>query len=117
MAKRDLHVLIVEDSADDTQLMLREVERGGYSVFYERVETKADMQAALSRQAWDIILSDYSMPSFSALAALETLKAVETDTFREFTLPVIGILTFTSALDIQKSVRPSSSVPTAMATG
>ncbi len=55
--------------------MLREVERGGYSVFYERVETKADMQAALSRQAWDIILSDYSMPSFSALAALETLKA------------------------------------------
>ena len=75
MAKRDLHVLIVEDSADDTQLMLREIERGGYSVFYERVETKADMQAALSRQYWDMILSDYSMPRFSAMAALETLKA------------------------------------------
>ena len=75
MAKQDLHVLIVEDSADDTQLMLREIERGGYSVFYERVETKADMQAALSRQHWDMILSDYSMPRFSAMAALETLKA------------------------------------------
>jgi PAS domain S-box-containing protein len=75
MAKRELHVLIVEDSADDTQLMLREIERGGYSVLYERVETKADMQAALSRRHWDMILSDYSLPRFSAMAALETLKA------------------------------------------
>src|SRR5687767_7922959 len=74
MVKRDLNVLIVEDSADDTQLILREIERGGYFVFYERVETKADMQAALLRQPWDMILSDYSMPRFSALAALETLK-------------------------------------------
>lgn len=79
MVKRALNVLIVEDSADDTQLMLREIEQGGYSVFYERVETKADMQAALSRRPWDIILSDYSMPRFSALAALETLKASELD--------------------------------------
>jgi PAS domain S-box-containing protein len=39
------------------------------------VETKADMQAALSRQHWDMILSDYSMPRFSAMAALETLKS------------------------------------------
>ena len=57
------------------QLMLLEIKRGGYAVFSERVETKADMQAALSRQSWDIILSDYSMPKFSAMAALETLKA------------------------------------------
>ena len=75
MVKRDLTVLIVEDSADDTQLMLREIKRGGYTVFSERVETKAGMQEALSRQPWDIILSDYSMPHFSAMAALETLKA------------------------------------------
>ena len=75
MLKQDLNVLIVEDSADDTQLMLREIQRGGYVVFSARVETKADMQAALSRHPWDIILSDYSMPKFSAMAALETLKA------------------------------------------
>jgi PAS domain S-box-containing protein len=75
MVTQDLNVLIVEDSADDTQLMLREIKRGGYVVYSERVETKADMQAALSRQPWDIILSDYSMPKFSAMAALETLKA------------------------------------------
>ena len=75
MVKRDLNVLIVEDAEDDAHLMLHEVKRGGYSVYSERVETKKDMQAALSSRPWDIILSDYSMPHFSAMAALETLKA------------------------------------------
>lgn len=75
MEKQALNVLIVEDSANDTELILLEIKRGGYVVHSERVETKADMQSALSRQPWDIILSDYSMPRFSAMAALETLKA------------------------------------------
>ena len=74
MAKRELNVLIVEDSEDDARLMLHEIRRGGYTVFSERVETKADIEAALSRQPWDIILSDYSMPQFSAMGALATLK-------------------------------------------
>jgi len=75
MDKRELNILIVEDSDDDAQLMLREVQRGGYTLVAERVETKADMQAALAYHKWDIILSDYSMPEFSAMGALETLKA------------------------------------------
>ncbi|HJQ15223.1 MAG TPA: response regulator, partial [Anaerolineales bacterium] len=69
-----LHVLIVEDSLDDAELIIREIQRGGYEVDWERVETKPAMQVALSRQRWDIILSDYSLPQFSALAALATLK-------------------------------------------
>src|SRR5688500_15707863 len=74
MANRELNILIVEDSEDDAQLILREIKRGGYTVFSERVETKADMQSALSRRTWDIILSDFTMPQFSAMAALTTLK-------------------------------------------
>ena len=69
-----LHVLVIEDAVDDAELIVREIRRGGYEVDWERVETKSDMQAALLRQKWDIILSDYSMPQFSALAALATLK-------------------------------------------
>ncbi len=75
MTKQLLRVLIAEDSADDAELILREIRNGGYEVDYERVETKAGMQDALSRRSWDIILSDYSMPHFSAMHALETLKA------------------------------------------
>ena len=71
----ELRVLIVEDSDDDAQLMLREIRQGGYAVQSERVQTQADMEAALARQPWDLILSDYTMPHFSAMGALETLKA------------------------------------------
>jgi PAS domain S-box-containing protein len=69
-----LHILIIEDWVDDAELIVQEIRRGGYEVDWEQVETKSGMQAALARQKWDIILSDYSMPQFSALSALATLK-------------------------------------------
>jgi diguanylate cyclase (GGDEF)-like protein len=75
-----LRVLIVEDSEDDAELLAIELERGGYSIVHHRVDNKADMQTALQHsQAWDIILADYSMPQFSAIAALELLKECELD--------------------------------------
>ncbi|MEW5957487.1 MAG: PAS domain S-box protein [Chloroflexota bacterium] len=70
-----LRILIVEDSEDDTLLLLRELRRGGYDPIYERVETAATMQAALARQSWDIVVADFSMPHFSAPAALTLLQA------------------------------------------
>jgi len=67
-------VLIVEDSEDDMLLLVRELRRGGYDPTFERVETAAAMRAALDQQKWDIVLSDYSMPRFSAPAALALLQ-------------------------------------------
>ena len=77
---RSLHVLIVEDSENDTQLLLRELQRSGYGVEYERVQTRQEMEEALSRRTWNIILCDYTMPRFSAIDALATLKASGADT-------------------------------------
>ena len=75
-----LRVLIVEDSEDDAELLAIELERGGYSVIHHRVETKEEMEAALKKSpAWDIVLADYSMPKFSAIAALNLLKEWELD--------------------------------------
>ena len=74
-----LKVLIVEDSPDDAALVLRELRRGGYEPVSERVETAEAMNAALERAEWDVILSDYTMPHFSALQALETLKSKQLD--------------------------------------
>lgn len=73
--KSPLRVLVVEDSRDDAELIIREVRRAGYTVEYERVETKPSMETVLSSHPWDVVLSDWSMPRFSAMAALETLKA------------------------------------------
>lgn len=75
-----LRVLIIEDSEDDAELLAIELERGGYEVIHRRVDTKADMQAALQESLpWDIVLADYSMPQFSAIAALDLLKEWELD--------------------------------------
>src|SRR6266705_2420187 len=70
-----LRVLIAEDSEDDTQLLVRELKRGGYDPVYERVASAAGMTAALDRQQWDLVIGDYSMPRFSGTAALALVRA------------------------------------------
>ena len=69
-----LHVLVVEDSEDDLALLLRELRRNGYAPSALRVETPQAMEQALDSQEWDLILSDYSLPNFSAPDALELMK-------------------------------------------
>jgi PAS domain S-box-containing protein len=70
-----LRCLLVEDSEDDAILLLRCLRDGGYDLTSERVDTPEAMSAALDRQPWDIVISDFKMPSFSGMAALELLKA------------------------------------------
>ncbi|MGI8655129.1 MAG: response regulator [Pyrinomonadaceae bacterium] len=69
-----LRTLFVEDSENDAELLLRELQRGGYDVAFERVDTAAAMRAALAEKNWDIVISDFSMPQFNGLAALEVLQ-------------------------------------------
>jgi PAS domain S-box-containing protein len=66
---RPLRVLIVEDSASDTKLLLGVLLKGGFAVDYEVVETSEAMRTAL-KQEWDLITSDHAMPQFSGPAAL-----------------------------------------------
>jgi PAS domain S-box-containing protein len=68
--QQTLHALIAEDSEQDAALLVRELRNGGFSLSYERVETESAMAAALARQHWDIVLTDYSMPQFNAERAL-----------------------------------------------
>ncbi|MBW4487429.1 MAG: PAS domain S-box protein [Trichocoleus desertorum ATA4-8-CV12] len=76
---RLLRALIVEDSEDDTELLVIELEQQGYDPIYERVDTTKAMQAALEQNSWDVIICDYSMPQFSAPAALALLQARDLD--------------------------------------
>lgn len=74
-----LCVLVVEDLEDDMLLILRELRRGGYTIDYVRVETSEEMQAALARQPWDVVIADYTLPKFSAPAALKLLQHQQWD--------------------------------------
>ncbi len=74
-----LRVLIVEDSEDDTLLTLRELRRGGYTVEYVRVDTSAALQEVVEQQSWDIVIADYTLPSFSAPEALKLLQSLKLD--------------------------------------
>ena len=69
MMKKPLKVLVLEDSADDTQLLLLQLEQEGIEVEWQRVETEADFRAALDAHP-DLILADYSLPNYRGLTAL-----------------------------------------------
>jgi PAS domain S-box-containing protein len=70
--KHRLRALIVEDSPDDVELILLELEAAGYEVESKVVETEAALEAALG-DGWDIVLCDYSLPQLDGLQALEVL--------------------------------------------
>ncbi len=77
--RRKLRVLLVEDSPDDAFLLERELTRLGYDFALDRVETAPAMARALEGGAYDIVISDYSLPEFNAPAALAVLQGVEID--------------------------------------
>lgn len=68
-----MRVLVVEDSTADAKLLVHELSRSIASVEFERVEDAEAMAAALRNQNWDIVVSDWSMPKFSALDALAVI--------------------------------------------
>jgi PAS domain S-box-containing protein len=74
-----IRLLLVEDSDDDALLVVRELQRGGYEVAFDRVATASALHAALDRQGWDLIIADHSMPGFSGTAALALVRESEHD--------------------------------------
>src|SRR5215204_7169890 len=70
-----IRVLVIEDSIDDVHLFICALRNGGYEPTWERVETEHDMATALETYSWDVVLADYMLPHFSALAALQLLQA------------------------------------------
>jgi signal transduction histidine kinase len=74
-----LRVLHVEDSDDDSALVMRELRRGGFEPSCERVDTQAAFRDALREKEWDVIISDYSLPGYNGLTALADQKACGKD--------------------------------------
>jgi PAS domain S-box-containing protein len=69
-----LRVLIVEDSPDDAELVRLELERAGFELEWDRVETEPAFLEALEGQDWDLIISDFRMPGFNGLRAFALFR-------------------------------------------
>ncbi|HWP20386.1 MAG TPA: response regulator [Burkholderiaceae bacterium] len=78
-AARTLRVLHIEDSELDHELTMTQLRRAGLDIDALRVETRAEFERALREGrhglSWDVILSDYNLPGFSGLMALDMLRA------------------------------------------
>jgi PAS domain S-box-containing protein len=76
---RPLRVLLVEDSEQDAELMVRHLESSGHNVHHQRVCNAATMEEALDREQWDLVLCDYTMPDFDVPLAIGLLKKKKLD--------------------------------------
>jgi PAS domain S-box-containing protein len=77
---RPLRVLIIEDYEEDALLLRRHLARAGYAVDALRVETPAELRAALADPTpWDLVLADYTLPSFGARDALLLIQQTGVD--------------------------------------
>jgi signal transduction histidine kinase len=76
LPEKRLRILHLEDSELDHQLMLAHLRRGGLQVDVVRIDSEAEfLQAIEPEQNWDAVISDYNLPGFSGLVALDLLKA------------------------------------------
>jgi signal transduction histidine kinase len=74
-----VRLLVVEDSEDDFQLLLRHLKSAPFDVEARRVEDGASMSGALREGDWHVVISDHNLPRFSSTAALQVLRRSRLD--------------------------------------
>ena len=74
-----LRILIVDDSENDTLLLVRELKRQGYEPDYERVCAVDTLKASLVNQTWDLIITDHYMPELNSGDVIAVVKGMGVD--------------------------------------
>lgn len=72
-------VLLIEDSEDDAELVILELQNAGIDVEWSRVDSATALRTALLEDEWDIFISDFAMPSFNGLEAFQLVKSLDID--------------------------------------
>lgn len=79
MSHSPLRLLLVEDFQDDADMILLELRGAGFDISSTRVDTEAAMRNAMAACNWDVVISDFNMPRFSARKALSVLREADAD--------------------------------------
>lgn len=70
-----VRILLLEDSAFDAELITEHIQQGSMRCIVDRVATRAEFDAALGPDRHDLILSDYALPAFDGMEALDMARA------------------------------------------
>ncbi len=85
-----VRILLVEDSRADAELELRELRRAGIRFEHRLVDTEPDFRGALGEFDPELILSDFSMPQFDGMFALQIARAARPEVPFIFVSGTIG---------------------------
>jgi DNA-binding NtrC family response regulator len=69
--RKPVTILLVEDSQADAKLVIGALRQADYEPKVDIVQTSKEMEKALVQGGWDFILSDWTLPEFSGLEALQ----------------------------------------------
>lgn len=78
-APAKLRIVLLEDDANDAELIQLELARNGFAVEWRHVMSEKDFRDALRAQPPDLVLADYTLPGFDGLEALKILLQSVTD--------------------------------------
>jgi signal transduction histidine kinase len=70
-----IRILSIEGSGESDQPLTKELEKLNYQIVYQRVSSAAELVEHLKVCSWNLVLSNYNIPSFSALEAIHLVKA------------------------------------------
>lgn len=88
--KRNLHILLLEDDVGDAELVKYALGQSGLVHLLERVEGREDFLQSIEKTKPDLILSDYHLPGFDGLEALDLARALVPDTPFIFVTGTLG---------------------------
>lgn len=74
-----IHVLILSQSEQDTELIIKELYRAGYETVFERMDNYEKLADSIIPKKWDVIIADYVMPNFKIFDALKLIKTRKID--------------------------------------
>jgi len=85
-----VRLVLVEDVPTEAEIAVRQLESGGFGCTWQRVDSEAGLRRALAENKPDLILSDFTLPGFDGLAALDVALEIAPDTPFIFLSGTIG---------------------------
>ena len=70
----ETRILLVEDSENDAMILEWELKRGGLTTTLKRVDTLGALKEEIARGGYDLVISDYVLPSFTGIYALQLVR-------------------------------------------